>query len=227
VIRRGVSSRPSLESIALTVLCAIFITPVLWIKCGVSEVMDIASLLVKLMLYVLLPLWSVAGFADWMCHRHTRIETTSGLKESLMHSAMGIQVGIPIVLCLLFEINVLVLLICFAAWVLHELVAHWDVHYTSDMRHISIWEMHAHNYLATLPMFMILGLLVLKWEVFLQLLSFEWQGHLTLSRETDLPGGAFYFHFYVVMLLLLGVVPYLEENLRCLAELRRRRAVKQ
>jgi len=173
------------------------------------------------MLYIFLPLWSIAGFADWLCHRKTKIETTSGLKESLMHSAMGIQVGIPIVLCLLFEINVLVLIICFVAWLMHELVAHWDVHYTTDIRRISIWEMHAHSYLATLPMFMLFGIVVLNWDVFIQLISFDWQGHLTLTRATDLPGGALYFHLYVVMVLLLGVVPYLEENLRCFDALRR------
>jgi len=186
--------------------------------------MDTTELFIKLMLYILLPLWSVAGFADWLCHRHTKIETTSGLKESLMHSTMGIQVGIPIVLCLLFKINVLVLLICLVAWVLHELVAHWDVHYTKEIRHISIWEMHAHSYLATLPLFMLLGIIVLNWEVFMLLVTFNWHGQMSLERATVAPGGRFYINFYVLMVLILGVVPYVEENLRCLIALRRRGA---
>ena len=53
------------------------------------------DLLVKLILYGLLPLWGIAGFFDWACHRATRIERTSGIKESLMHSLMGMQLGIP------------------------------------------------------------------------------------------------------------------------------------
>jgi uncharacterized membrane protein len=80
---------------------------------------DINHLLVNLILYGLLPLWGVTGFIDWCCHRATHVETTSGPKESLIHSLMGVQLGIPIVLCLMFRINVLVLLICIAMWVLH------------------------------------------------------------------------------------------------------------
>lgn len=186
--------------------------------------MDTSQLLINLMLFILLPIWSIAGFADWLCHRSTRIESTSGLKESLMHSAMGIQVGIPIVLCLQFEINVLVMIICLVCWLLHELVAHWDVHYTSDIREISIWEMHAHSYLATLPLFMLLSLIVIKWPVFQQLITFDWQGQLHLTRAAELPGGKHYFNVYVVVVLLFGVVPYIEENIRCLTALRRRRS---
>ena len=72
-------------------------------------------------------MWGLSGFADWVCHRVTRIERTSGLWESVMHSVMGLQVGLPIALCVLYEVNVMVLLICFGALVLHEVVAHMDV----------------------------------------------------------------------------------------------------
>ena len=78
------------------------------------------QLLMNLILYGLLPLWGIAGFIDWCCHRATRVERTSGLKESLIHSLMGVQLGIPIILCLLFEVNVLVLLICILMWLMHE-----------------------------------------------------------------------------------------------------------
>jgi len=61
------------------------------------------TLLVKLILYGLLPLWGIAGLLDWACHRATRIERTSGIKESLMHSLMGVQLGVPIVLCRMLE----------------------------------------------------------------------------------------------------------------------------
>jgi hypothetical protein len=82
------------------------------------------QLLINLILYGLLPLWGITGLIDWYCHRATHIETTSGLKESLIHSLMGIQLGIPIVLCIVFYVNVSVLLICIAAWLMHEVVAH-------------------------------------------------------------------------------------------------------
>ena len=78
--------------------------------------MDVSQLLINVLLYVFLPLWGIAGFADWCCHRASRIEVTSGLKESLLHSLMGLQLGVPILLCLLFQVNVLVLLICLIAF---------------------------------------------------------------------------------------------------------------
>ena len=105
------------------------------------------QLLITLLLSGQLPLWGITGLIDWCCHRATHIETTSGLKESLIHSVMGIQLGIPIVLTLVFYVNVTVLLICIAAWLMHEFVAHWDVHYSAPKREISIWEVHVHNYM--------------------------------------------------------------------------------
>ena len=54
---------------------------------------DTNDLLINFLLFVLLPIWGIAGFCDWLCHRATRIESTSGLKESLMHSLMGVQLA--------------------------------------------------------------------------------------------------------------------------------------
>ncbi|MCG6658461.1 diguanylate cyclase [Halomonas campisalis] len=178
--------------------------------------METQTLLIHALLYLFLPLWGIAGFADWCCHRATRIETTSGLKESLMHSLMGLQVGIPILLCLLFRINVLVLLICLLAWVLHELVAHWDVHYTAPRRRIGIWEMHAHSYLASLPLYMLAMILILNWPVVLDLVRLEWAGQLRLERLAEPHGGERYLPLYLTFMAVLCVFPYLEENLRCL-----------
>ena len=87
---------------------------------------------------------------------------------------MGFQIAIPLVLSLIFEVNVFVLFLCLAALIAHELVAHYDVHYTTDKREISIWEVHAHNYLATLPFFLFLLIVVRKWEVFVDLITLNW-----------------------------------------------------
>ncbi len=178
--------------------------------------METSQLLVNTLLYVFLPLWGVAGFADWCCHRATNIESTSGLKESLLHSLMGLQLGIPILLCLLFQVNVLVLMICFLAWLLHEIVAHLDVHYAAPRRHISIWEMHAHSYLASLPFYMLVMIMVINWPVVVKLITFDWQGQMTLTR-VELPhGGPRYLAYYLSFMTVLCFFPYAEENLRCL-----------
>jgi hypothetical protein len=41
--------------------------------------------MVLILMYFVLPVWLVAGFADWLCHRATHIESTTGAKESLIH----------------------------------------------------------------------------------------------------------------------------------------------
>jgi len=174
------------------------------------------QLLLYLILYALLPLWGITGFIDWCCHRATRIERTSGLKESLVHSLMGIQLGIPIVLCLLYYVNVGILLICLAAFVCHEVVAHYDVHYSAPLRRISIWEVHVHNYMATIPLYLLMLIAVLNWGVVLKLVRFEWAGQFGFERIPQPHGGTGYLGAYLAFMGVLCVVPYLEENLRCL-----------
>jgi hypothetical protein len=174
------------------------------------------DLLINLILYGILPLWGIAGFVDWYCHLKSHIESTSGLKESLIHSLMGIQMGIPIILGLLYEINVLVLLICIIAWVAHEFVAHWDVYHAAPQRHISLLEMHAHNYLATIPLFLLLLIIVLSWPVLPKLITFDWANQFSFRPVSTPHGGMTYMPFYSTFMGVLCVVPYIEENLRCL-----------
>lgn len=177
---------------------------------------DSRHLLINLILYGLLPLWGIAGFIDWCCHRATKVESTSGLKESLIHSLMGIQLGIPIILCLLFEVNVLVLLICVAMWLLHEVVAHWDVYYATPRRHISIWEVHVHNYMATVPLYLLMLIVILNWDVAVKAVTFDWAGQFRLHPLEQRPGGGAYLPAYLAFMIALCVFPYLEENIRCL-----------
>ncbi|WP_196159902.1 diguanylate cyclase [Reinekea sp. G2M2-21] len=178
--------------------------------------MDTGQLLINVLLYLFLPLWGIAGFVDWCCHRATHIESTSGLTESLMHSVMGIQVGIPIILCLTYRVNVLILLLCLLAWALHEFIAHMDVHFASPRRKISIWEMHAHSYLATLPLYMLSIIAVINWPVVIDLVQFNWAGQLTLTRMEYAHGFDGYLPAYLIFMGIVCVFPYMEENLRCL-----------
>lgn len=178
--------------------------------------METNQLLINIILYVFLPLWGIAGFADWCCHRATKIEHTSGLRETAVHSLMGLQMAAPILLCLLFKVNVMLLLICLAAWVAHEIAAHYDVHYAAPRRHISKWEMHAHNYLSTLPLYMMLLIIVINWPVFLKLISLDWAGEFEFTRMPYAHGGDSYLPYYLIFMAGVCVLPYTEENLRCL-----------
>ncbi|HJM54688.1 MAG TPA: hypothetical protein QGI72_00410 [Poseidonia sp.] len=178
--------------------------------------MDEATLVLNVILYVLLPLWGIAGMLDWWCHRKTEIEKTSGLKEAYIHCLMGVQICIPLVLSLLFEVNVLIMLLCFAALIAHEVVAHYDVHYTTGKREISIWEVHAHNYLATLPFFLLLLIIVRKWEVFLDTATLNWGGGFSIQwRQEPLGSSGNYATSYMVLMGIFVVFPYMQEWWRC------------
>jgi hypothetical protein len=60
-------------------------------------------------MYFLLPLWLAAGFADWLCHRATHIEATTGAKESLIHLLMFAEVSVPLLAAIFLEVNALVI----------------------------------------------------------------------------------------------------------------------
>src|SRR3954469_23859099 len=87
-----------------------------------------------LLMYVVFPLWVAAGLADWACHRRTRIESTSGLKENLYHWLLLAQMGAATLAVGLFEINAAVLLLVFAAYLAHELTTWVELHYTVPRR---------------------------------------------------------------------------------------------
>lgn len=182
------------------------------------------QLLINLILYGLLPLWGITGFIDWCCHRATGIERTSGLKESLIHSLMGIQLGIPIVLCLVFYVNVAILLICLAAFIAHEIVAHYDVHYSAPLRRISIWEVHVHNYMATIPLYLLMLIAVLNWETVQRLATLDWAGQFAFQRVEQPHGSSSYLRNYLIFMAVLCVFPYIEENIRCLRVVLRERS---
>ncbi|MBV8455148.1 MAG: hypothetical protein JO122_00855 [Acetobacteraceae bacterium] len=78
---------------------------------------------------VVLPVWLGAGIADWVCHRRTRIEDTTGPKESLVHLAMLTEAAIPVLCGMFLEITSPVLALAITAAQLHDATALWDVSY--------------------------------------------------------------------------------------------------
>lgn len=180
------------------------------------------ELLMRLVLYVILPLWGIAGFVDWWCHRASRIESNAGWRESLLHTVMGIQVGIPIILALTCRVNVLVYAICVVAWAMHEVVAHMDVRYAAPRRNIGIWEVHAHNYLATIPLYLLALITVINWTTVTRFVSLNWRPGLRLEPHPTPIGGSSYLVAYLSFMAVLCVFPYLEEMARCLRYARSR-----
>lgn len=103
-----------------------------------------------------------------------------------------------------------------ATWLLHEVIAHIDVRYAAPRREISIWEMHAHSYLSTLPIYMLLIISALNWPVVVQLINLDWQSNLNLKRVETPHGGGWYVPAYLTFMMVVCVFPYMEENIRCI-----------
>src|SRR5436853_5814086 len=51
-----------------------------------------------LLLYFIMPVWFLAGFADYLCHRATDIAHTAGPKESVFHLLMFGEIAIPLLM---------------------------------------------------------------------------------------------------------------------------------
>src|SRR5689334_11974527 len=102
------------------------------------------EVLQAILMYAVLPLWLGAGFADYLCHRASHIERTSGWKESLLHLAQFAEMAVPVLAALFLEINSAVILIMIASLILHQATAVCDVRYAATMRTISTTEQHIH-----------------------------------------------------------------------------------
>jgi hypothetical protein len=149
--------------------------------------MQLADLLGGLLLYVVFPTWLVAGFADYLCHRKTDIEYTSGRAESLLHVAQYLQLVAAVALGLFLEITTLVLLLMILLVVAHTLTAFWDISFTEHRRDISPLEQHVHSWLEMLPIFALCLVAISSWEAFEPLLSGESASFTMRVRSMPLP----------------------------------------
>jgi len=104
-----------------------------------------------LLIVVVFPLWIAAGLADWACHRATRIESTSGLTENLLHWVLLAQAGVAVLAMALLHINAAVLLIVLAAFMLHELTVWLELRYTVPRREVRPIEQMVHSFEELLP----------------------------------------------------------------------------
>ena len=116
-----------------------------------------------ILMYLVLPLWVAAGFTDWACHRATRIERTSGLKENLLHWVMFGEMGVGIVAVALFEIDAAVLLLVLVLFGVHELTVYWDLHYSTPRRYVGPFEQMVHSVMEILPLLSLALLAAMAW----------------------------------------------------------------
>src|SRR3984957_3946247 len=168
------------------------------------------------LLYVLLPLWTIPGFGDYLCHRRTKIESTSGTQESITHALMMASIGAPAVLALLFETNALTLVVGAGALAFHELVVIWDVAYAAQRRDVSVTEQHLHSFLEVLPFTTFSFLLCLRADQVLAMAhGGEEKPDFKLRWKAEPAPPAYVAGLLAAITLSIGL-PYAEELLRCM-----------
>ncbi|MBV8673668.1 MAG: hypothetical protein JOZ33_09565 [Acidobacteriaceae bacterium] len=165
--------------------------------------------------YVIMPVWSMAGFLDWLWHRQTKIETTSGVKESMMHLLMMAETGAPIMLGLFLEMNAGALALMGAGWLLHEATVAWDVSYTASRRKIPPREQHTHSYMQSIPFEIVATLACLHPEQALALVGAGPQKPDFQLRLKKAPVPLAHFAGIVACMGIVSGLPHLEELWRC------------
>ena len=182
-------------------------------------------LLLDALLYVILPLWLVAGFTDYVLHKRTQIEYTAGTRESLLHLLQLSEIGLPVLLGLLFEINSVILVVMVLAFIVHEATALYDVSYALPRRHVGVLEQHVHSFMEVLPFVALLFVTILNWNQFLALFGLGSEPpRFELKLKIDpIPAG--YLITLLSSILFFIIVPYTEELWRCM-KVERHRLVK-
>lgn len=167
-----------------------------------------------LLLYFVLPVWLIAGFADWICHRATNIETTTGLKETYIHILMFLEMGLPLLGALFLDVNALVIALMIVLFFCHEATALWDVSYAVTAREVKPIEQHIHSFLEMVPLMALLLVISRHWPQFQALFGVgdEPARFELILRPDPLPTG--YIVFVLTAIFLLEMLPYLEEYWR-------------
>jgi hypothetical protein len=164
--------------------------------------------------FVVVPVWLAMGFADYFCHRASEIERTSGTRESILHLVQFVCLGVPLTAALFLEVDGALLMLMFVFVVLHHAVAYIDVRYANATRRVLPIEQMVHSFLELLP---IAALLLVSALDFAQLAAWFGKGALDFGirlRNPALP--IWYVGFVLGGALVMGLLPYLEELMRCM-----------
>lgn len=174
---------------------------------------ELAELARQLVIYGLMPLWMAAGFADWLCHRVTHIERTSGVRESVLHAVMLATLGVPTLAVVFLEINALVVAVMIAGYLLHELVVYRDLRFAATRRTIPPAEQMVHSFLEILPLVGGALVVLFNWPVVLSLFGVGERDFSVRFAQPPVPGAT--LAAIGIAFTVFVAVPYLEELWRC------------
>jgi hypothetical protein len=169
-----------------------------------------------LLLFVVLPLWIAAGLADYLCHRATSIETTSGTRESALHLAQFGLVGVPVTLALFFDINAGYFVLATVFLLLHHAVAAVDLVYANPRRRIAPREQMIHSFLEIMPLTALFLLAVRYWPQMLALVGKGPEAPVFAPQIRLLPISL--ISTILAAAFFLNVLPYAEEFWRCVRQ---------
>jgi hypothetical protein len=181
-------------------------------RAAVEARMGPEEVLRGMLMYFVLPLWLAAGFADYLCHRAAHIEKTSGWRESILHLLQFVEMAVPVLLALFFQITSSVIFVMVVFLIVHEITAIIDVRYASSLRKIPPVEQHVHAVLEMLPLAGLLLVIALHWPSFASLFGFGSPDFSFELKTQPLP-----LSYIIVMLTLtalLELLPYIEELIR-------------
>jgi hypothetical protein len=88
-------------------------------------------------MYVVVPVWLAAGFADWLCHRASCMAVHGGYRESLIHVLIFAQIGLPLLAAIFLEVNAGVIPLMIVVFFVHEATALAHVGYAVRHRRIA------------------------------------------------------------------------------------------
>jgi hypothetical protein len=99
----------------------------------------------NILVWIVLPLWVVAGFLDYLCHRASYIEHANGARESLIHWLMLAEVGLPLSLAVFFRIDALLLSLMLVCLAIHQVTGYLDLKLAMATRKVTIFEHQVHS----------------------------------------------------------------------------------
>ena len=176
------------------------------------------------LMYVVLPLWVVAGFVDYLCHRRTHVERASGAAESTIHWLMLGEVGVPLLMAVFLKVDALTMAFTILCLIAHEITGYVDLQIAMRTRNVTAFEQQIHSVLEMMPLTAMLLLFILHWPQTLALFG-AGPEHADWSLTLKEPPSWWALTPPAIAFLLLAVLPYGEEFVRGLRAARHGRGM--
>jgi hypothetical protein len=117
-----------------------------------------------LLIWGIYPAWLLAGAGDYLCHRQTDIERSSGATESWLHMLQFACLAVAFAGAVLLQISASVFVVMVALVLAHSVLSYIDVRYTEGRRHIFPVEQTVHGFMDVLPLVAVALLGVQHWQ---------------------------------------------------------------